>query len=67
MMEEQKRCVDCGQLVNRGDESYWELILSRILIIRKRREWGEHPVPELPSRDVRCPDCARKIYTTFWR
>lgn len=61
MMEEQRRCVDCGRVVNRWDESIAESVWLRYLVAYERKRLGGHPVPERLRLGVRCPDCVNRI------
>ena len=67
MMEEQRRCVDCGRLVNRMDESLADCLWLRYRMFYEFKKRSGKQVPKQVRLEVRCPDCARKIYTTFWR
>ena len=61
MMEEQKRCVDCGRLVNRMDESIAESLWLRYLALHEFKKRSGKQVPERLRLEVRCPDCVNRI------
>lgn len=61
MMEEQRRCVDCGRVVNRWGESIAESLWLSYLAAYERKRLGGHPVPERLRLEVRCPDCVNRI------
>lgn len=61
MMEEQKRCVDCGRLVNRWDESIAESLWLRYMAFYEFKKRSGKQVPKQVRLEVRCPDCAIRI------